>query len=182
MLENDSPNYAEYAYEQKSEGVVLVKRLLMIGLYFAYTIGFFAFAMISKLFQIFALWPLTLYILFLCTWRLVKFDCYVEFKMGTLYLGKIKVNKSDRRKTPKISIHVKEALDISEYTDKSQLGDVKKIYDYSESPRSNKRIYVVYLENGARCAAIFEGTARLASLLTSFCPNAHDIKGKAFHG
>lgn len=182
MSDIESINYAEYAYIMKSEGKVGMRRTLMIIFYAVYIIGFFIFAMWSKIFQIFAIGPLSLYIIFLLTWRLVKYDCYVELKTGMLYLGKIRVTKSGRRKTPILSLHVKEALDISEYTGKEQLGDVKKIYDYSESQSSDKRIYVVFDKDGVRSAVIFEGTAKLAKLLSSLCPNAHDIKGKPFHG
>ncbi len=182
MYENDSPNYAEYAYIKKNEGKVKLQRTLMVLFYIVYIVGFFIFATTSGLIPLFAVGPLTLYIIFLCTWRLVKYDCYVEFKTGMLYLGKIKVSKNGRRKFPRISIHVKDAIDISEYTHRSQLGDVKKIYDYSESQSSDKRIYIVFDKDGERSAAIFEGTEKLAKLLTSFCPNAHGIKGKPFHG
>lgn len=181
-MEYDSPNFAEYSYVKKSEGKVRLSRTLMVIFYIAYIVGFFIFATTSKLLPLFAIGPLTLYIIVLCTWRLVKYDIYIELSTGMLSLGRIKVSKNGRRKFPKFSIHVKEALDISEYTDKSQLGDVKRVYDYSESQYSDKRIYIVFLEKGERCAAIFEGTAKLAKLLASLCPNAHDIKGKTFHG
>jgi hypothetical protein len=29
---------------------------------------------------------------------------------------------------------------------------------------------------------IFEGTAKIANLLSSFCPNTVDLKGKQLHG
>ena len=86
------------------------------------------------------------------------------------------------RKTPRLNVHVKEAEDIGYYTDASVLGEVAKVYDYSESPSSDKRVYIVYREDGKRVALLVEATARLASLLTSFCDKAHDIKGKEFHG
>jgi len=181
-MENFSPNYAEFAYTQKSEGAVLLRRVLMVVFYFAYIVGFFIFATTSKLLALFAIGPLTLYIIVLCTWRLVVYDLYVEFSKGTLHLGRIKVSKNGRRKLPKISVHVKDALDISEYTDSSQLGDVKKIFDYSASRTSDKRIYVVFEKDGVKAAVIFEATAKLANLLASFCNNAHGIKGKPFHG
>jgi len=93
-MENFSPNYAEFAYTQKSEGAVLLRRVLMVVFYFAYIVGFFIFATTSKLLALFAIGPLTLYIIVLCTWRLVVYDLYVEFSKGTLHLGRIKVSKN----------------------------------------------------------------------------------------
>lgn len=181
-MDSTSPNYTEYAYEQKNEGKVRVARTLMVIGYVVFFVGLFAILMLSSMPMLFAIAPLLLYILVLCTWRFVKYDLYWEFGTGTLEAGKIKVNKSGRHKTPKVSIHIKEALDIGYYENSSQLGEVKKVYDYSESPSSDKRIYIVFSEGGARSALIIEGTARLANLLTSFCERAHDIKGKPFHG
>ncbi|MBR2929643.1 MAG: hypothetical protein IKC32_00285 [Clostridia bacterium] len=182
MSDYGSLTNTEYAYEQKNEGKVKLKRTLMIVGYVVYLLAFFIFCMATKLLMLFAIGPLTLYIIFLCTWRLVKFDCYWEFSKGSLEIGKIKVNKNGRRKSPKLSIHIKDALDISVYEGAHQLADVKRIYDYSESPTSDKRIYIIFEERGERSAAIIEATARLATLLTSFCDRAHDIKGKPFHG
>jgi len=41
---------------------------------------------------------------------------------------------------------------------------------------------VRFEKNGEKSIAIFEGTARLGKLLTSYSENAHDLKGKDFHG
>lgn len=181
-MEYDSPNYAEYSYSQKNEGRARVNRVLMICFYVLYIVGFFIFATTSGFIPLFAIGPLTLYIIVLCTWRLVVPEFYVEFKIGTLYLGKVKSTKHGRRRMPKISVIVKDALEVFEYTGKSQLREAKKVYDYSESPTSDKRICVIYDDKGIKSAVIFEGTAKLASLLSSFCAGAHDIKGKTFHG
>ena len=181
MADISSLNSTEYVYDQKSEGKVKVKRTLMVLLYVAFAAGFFALCMAINIF-LFAIGPLLVYILYLCTWRLVKYDCYWSFGQGHLEVGRIKANKHGRHKVPRLTVHVKEALDIGYYTDASCLGNPEKLYDYSESPSSDKRVYIVFNRDGKRCALIIESTARLATLLTSFCERAHDIKGKAFHG
>ena len=182
MADSSSPNYTEFSYEQKSEGKVKVKRTVAIIGYILFILAFFVFCLWSKIIYLFAIGPFLLYVLVLCTWRLVKFDCYWEFGQGTLEIGTVKVNKSGRLKKPKISIHVKEALDIGYYESQEQIRSAEKVYDYSASPSSDKRIYILFTENGKTSAAIVEGTARLGVLLTSFCDKAHDIKGKQFHG
>lgn len=181
MADVTSLNSTEYTYEQKSEGKVKRNRVLMILFYVLFAAGFFALCLAINIF-LFAIGPLLVYIIYLCTWRLVKYDCYWEFGQGHLEVGKVKVNKHGRIKVKKLSIHVKEALDIGHYTARGELDSVKRVHDYSESQSSENRIYIVYLEDGRRTGLIIEGTARLANLLTSFCPNAHDIKGKPFHG
>ena len=182
MADSSSPNYAEFSYEQKNEGKVKVKRTLMVVGYILFILSFFVLCLWSKILYLFAIGPLLLYILVLCTWRLVKYDCYWEFGQGILDIGTVKVGKNGRRKTPRISIHVKEACDIGYYESPEQIRSAEKVYDFSASPRSDKRIYLIFNENGKTAAAIIEGTARLGVLLTSFCDKAHDIKGKQFHG
>lgn len=182
MSEFDSPNYVEYCYEKKSEGKTKLYRRLMVALYIVFGVGLAGALVGLQLYPVIAVVPVLVYILFLCTWRLVKYDIYYEFKEGSLELGKIKVSKQGRHKKPLVSVHIKEALEIAPYENKEQLAGVDKLYDYSESLTSDKRILVIFSEKGVRAAVILEGTAKLGKLFTSFCPNAHDLKGKDFHG
>ena len=41
---------------------------------------------------------------------------------------------------------------------------------------------VLFKDKGVDTAAIFEGTAKIARLCASFCPNAVNMKGQTFHG
>lgn len=182
MSEFDSPNYVEYVYDKKNEGKVKLQRRAMIALYVVFAVALVGALVAIPLYPVIAVVPVLVYILVLCTWRLVDYDVYYEFKEGRLELGKIKVSKQGRRKTPKISIHIKEALEIAPYENEGQLADVKALYDYSESPTSDKRILIVFDKEGVRSAALIEGTAKIGKLFTSFCANAHDLKGKTFHG
>lgn len=181
MADVSSLNACEFTYEQKSEGKVKAKRTLLIWAYILFGIGLFVLCLSINPY-LFAIGPLSVYIVYLLTWRLVKFDCYWEFGQGNLEVGTVKVNKHGRRKHLVLTVHVKEAEEIGHYTSNSQLGEVARIYDYSESPSSDKRVYLIFEKDGKRCALIIEATARLGTLLTSFCPNAKDIKGKPFHG
>ena len=172
MSDYGSINSSEYAYEQKNEGIVKVKRTLMVVGYVTFLLGFFIFCMATKIFALFAIGPLALYIIILCTWRLVKFDCYWEFATGALEIGKVKVSKNGRRKMPAVRIQIKDAIEVGYFKDLAAIGTVDKLYDYSESPTSDKRVYIIFDMDGKRCCAIVEATARLASLLVSFSKNA----------
>ena len=98
MNEFDSPNYAEYVYDKKAEGKLLLARALMIALYALFFGGLFAFCCITRIIPLFAIGPLLTFILYLCTWRFVSYDCYFEFKMGVIELGHVRLKKSERRK------------------------------------------------------------------------------------
>lgn len=181
MADTTSINGTEFTYEQKSEGRVKLKRRLMMIIYIVFGGGLFALCMSINPY-LFAIGPLSVYILYLLTWRLVKFDCYWEFGQGNLEVGRVKVTKHGRNKTMKLRVHVKEALEIGYYESPEQICEVKKIYDYSESPTSDKRIYIIFMKEGERCALLVEATNKLGNLLESFCPNAKGTKGRAFHG
>ena len=107
----------------------------------------------------------------------------VETSRG-LELGTVKVNKKGvRRKNPQVSIHVKEALFASLYDANSDdLKTAEKVYDLSEFQSSDKRILIIFEKDGKRCAAIFEGTAKVANLIASFCENGKSLKGQILHG
>ena len=184
MNEYDSPNFASFSYQPKNEGKVKLKRSLMVLAYVLYLVAFFLACYLTKLIPVFAIAPLSLWIIVFFTWKLVSYDFYFEFKGGMLELGTVKVNKKGvRNQKPITAIHVKEALSASLYDPKSfDLSSVKKIYNLSESENSDKRIIIVFEENGERCAAIFEGTAKVANLIASFCENGKSLKGQTLHG
>ncbi|MBO5009746.1 MAG: hypothetical protein J6D20_03480 [Clostridia bacterium] len=184
MNEFDSPNYAEFSYDVKSEGKIKTKRTIAIICYVLFVAAYFLVCYVSRVIPAFAISPLITWILVFFTWNIVSYDYYFEFKTGILELGKIKGGKKGRKKHPELSIHIKEASFISpyngEYTEKAKEAEI--VYDFSSSQHSDKRILVLFEKDGKKCAAIFEGTAKIANLLASFCQNSHDIKGKVFHG
>ena len=143
MNEYDSPHYASYVYEKKNVGKTRLLRTLMVCGYVIYVIAFFLACYISGFVPVFALAPFTLWIIVFFTWRLVAYDCYFEFKSGILELGHVKVTKSGRRQTPKLTIHVKEATYAAPLESNEAYIEGTKLYDFSESPTSDKRILIV---------------------------------------
>ena len=183
MNEYDSPNFAEFSYTRKSEGAYKAKRLLMIFAYGVFVGVFFGLVLITKLIPVFALCPILLWILVFFTWRYVSYDYYYEFREGNLYLGKIMGTKRGRKKFQALKIHIKEADFIAPYADcPERATEAVRVYDYSETQSSDKRILILFKEKEERCCVIFEGTAKIARLCASFCPNAQNMKGQIFHG
>lgn len=184
MNEFDSPNYAEFSYDVKSEGKIKTKRILAIIGYVLFVAAYFLVCYISRVIPAFAISPLITWILVFFTWNLVSYDYYFEFKTGMLELGKITGGKKGRKKQPTLTIHVKEADFIAPfeggYTEK--LKEAEIVHDFSSSQSSDKRIIILFTKDGKKHAAVFEGTARIANLLASFCNNTVELKGKIFHG
>ena len=113
----------------------------------------------------------------------MSYDCYFVFDAGMLELGTVKVTKNGRRQSPRHKIHVKEALLAAPLVgNEARLSEAEKVDDLGESETSENRILIIYNNEGVDTAVIFEGTAKIAKNLASFCPNAQDLKGKTFHG
>lgn len=183
MNEYDSPNYAEYSYTRASEGAYKTKRMIMISIYVLFVCAFFTVVLLTKLIPVFALCPIFLWMLIFFTWRYVSYDYYFEFKEGNLQLGKIIGTKNGRKKLPTVRIHIKEADYIAPFSEAAdRLAEAKRVYDYSESSSSDKRILILFKEQGEVAAVIFEGTAKIAKLCASFCERSENMRGQIFHG
>jgi hypothetical protein len=104
------------------------------------------------------------------------------FQGGMLELGTARNGKGGMRKYPKLKLHVKEASFVGPYSGNEDLTEGTKLYDFSESQSSDKRVIILFEKDGNKCSAIFEGTTKVAKLLASFCPNAKNIKEQVFHG
>ena len=183
MSEYDSPNFAEFSYTRKSEGKYKVKRCVLIACYALFVGMFFGVVLMTKLIPVFALCPIFLWMLIFFTWRYVSYDYYFEFKEGHLQFGKIMGTKRGRKKYPLVRVHIKEAELIAPYVEcEERLSEAKKIYDYSQSGSSDKRILILFREGSDLSAVIFEGTAKIAKLCASFCENSQNMKGQTFHG
>ncbi len=180
MSDSNSPNYAEYIFEKKNEGKTRLLRTTAVLLYIAFILGFFAFCMATKILPLFAIGPFLLYVIILCTWRLVKYENYWKFETGCVELGRIKPHRGERRKIPEVKIKIKEALEVAPYTGQGCIGTAKRVYDYSESQSSKKRVFITFELDGVLCAAVLEASPRLVQLLTLFSKNSHDLKSIKF--
>lgn len=182
MSEFDSPNYAEYTYEKKSEGKTKTGRRLMLLLYILFAVAYFTVCCVTKLFVLIAIEPILVWMLVFFTWKYVSYDCYFVFNTGILEIGTARTSKNGPKSNPKHKIHVKDAEFAGALLQNEDILKDCKVSDFSESAASDKRIVIIYNNKGERTAVIFEGTARIANLLASFCPCAKELKGQKFHG
>lgn len=186
MNEFDSPNFCEYIWDRKSEGKEKVLKALLIASYVIFVTLFFVICYVTTLIPLFAICPILTWILVFFTWPLVSYDCYFTMSEGYLELGRIKVRKNGRRKYTKARIHVKEAEYAAPLRDSEEcrvrLSELDSLLDLSETHASENRIFIVWCEGEKRRGAIFEGTAKLAKLMSSLCPGAKSLKGEKLHG
>lgn len=183
MNEYDSPNFAEYVYDVKNEGKTKLWRTLAIIGYIAFGVAYFVIACSIPLYPIIAILPLLVWMLVFFTWGFVSYDCYYEFRHGEMEFGTVRTGKHGRRRRQKLTLNVKSASAARVYDSADpELSSVKKIYDFSESISSDKRIIIFFEREGVSSAVIFEGTARVAKLIASYCEGGASLKGEALHG
>ena len=183
MNEYDSPNFTEYVYDVKNEGKTKIIRTLAKLGYVAFAALYFIIACAIPLYPIIAILPIFTWMLVFFTWGFVCYDCYYVFNHGEMEFGTVRTNKNGRRRKKKLTVSVKNARAARLYdaTD-AELSDVKKIYDFSESQTSDKRIVIFFDNTGVSSAVIFEGTAKAAKLIASFCEGGKELKGLTLHG
>ncbi|MBR2343280.1 MAG: hypothetical protein IKA64_03405 [Clostridia bacterium] len=183
MNEFDSPSYTEYAYEKKPEGALRTFRFLLVLLYIAFVGLLFLFCYLSKLIPLFALAPVFTWMLVFFTWRYVSYDIYYTFNHGEMEFGTYKTTKGGARRRPRFTVDVRLAEAVVPYsnaTDTVALRTCDKVYEYCSSISDENLILMIFNKDGKRTAVIFNGTKRVASLLSTFAPNAKGLKDKDF--
>ena len=182
MNEYDSPNFAEYVYDRKNEGKVKKLKIAAICGYALFAVA--AFAILAKVFMWgIAILPIFTWMLVYFTWGFISYDYYYEFNHGNMEFGAVRVTKNGRRRRPMLKLSVKEATLAKVYNPaEDSLEGIERIYDFSESQSSDKRIVLYFNNEGKSAAVIFEGTARIAKLIASFCQNGAALKGETLHG
>lgn len=178
MDSNFSPNYVEYTYDKKAEGLILLGRILLIIGYIVFVGLFFFACYISRLVTLFALCPFVTWILIFFTWRLVSYDVYYTFEQGKLEIGKIRVRKSGRAKTPKISINSHNIIYIGLYNEEKSREVLSHIVpeNYSERLSNENSLLVIYRDGNRDRAVIIEAIPQLLRLLKSFSREAYRVE------
>jgi len=178
MDSNFSPNYVEYVYDKKAEGRILLGRILLIIGYVLFVGVFFLACYISRLVTLFALCPIATWVLIFFTWRLVSYDVYYAFEQGKLEIGKIRVRKSGRSKTPKISINSHNIIYIGLYNEEKSREALSHItpQNYSERLSNENSLLIIFSDGSRDCAVIIEAIPQLLRLLKSFSREAYRVE------
>ena len=184
MSEYDSPNFAEFAYEVKNEGKIKVLRRIAIAGYVLFGLAYFIIACAFQLYPVIAIMPLFVRILVFFTWGYVCYDNYFEFNHGEMEFGTTRnAGKNGKKKRPILNLTVKNARAARLYRpEDEEIASVQKIYDFSESQSSDKRIVIFFEKDGVPSAVIFEGTSKVANLIARFCEGGASLKGEKLHG
>lgn len=177
-----APNRFSYETAKKCEGLLLFFRVLLIFGYVVFAAVFFGVCYRLALVPVVAVLPLFLFILIGYTWRYVSYDVYWRIEGGRMVFGRIYGRSSRRFYVPWIEVRLSDGVlcGPAEYikcADAYRECDLR--WDFSSSQASPDACILVWRDGEVYCGVRFDGTARAAHFLKTFCPGT-DFCNKAF--
>lgn len=159
-------NNFEYGAEQKIEGKLKTRRLLLLILYAIFTVTLFGIIFAIKMIPLGAVVPIFVWMLIFFTWRYVKIDHKYIIETGNLTYTKRYGNSK-----PKVisEFRVKNASLIAPYED--SVGKIRDFqpeieYDARPSVECSGAYVALYTNNdGKRCAFYFQATEAALKVL-----------------
>ena len=170
---NDSSNYTEYAVLQKAEGKYLVRRVLLIVLYAAVALLYFAFFTYGpiKAVPMICFLPLIIWIMVFFTWRYVSVEHEYTIASGTITFSDVYGGRSRKKK---LECKIKDMRIIAPMTD-----EYKREYanaaaaDFRGSVSSPDSYFFIYRKaEGKESAVFFEATAKTLKIMRFYNPSA----------
>jgi len=170
----------EFAVHQRIKGKYLVARIALITFYVLYILGGLLIAIKTALAALFALAPVTLWILVFFTWRFTDVDYEYSITSGELTFSKIYGNRMRRRvlKLELRSASVIAPLDNAEHSAKAAAWRPEREYSAISSTDAPDIYYILFEDNSKgkkdkkRAILYFEATARALQICRFYNPSA----------
>ena len=171
----------EFVVTQKIEGKWLAARVGLILLYIAYVVGLLIVALRTRiLVPLFALIPITLWIIVFFTWRYTDVDYEYSITSGELTFAKIFGNRSRRRQ---LTILLRDAvriapLDNGEHSARAEAWKPEREFSAISSLHAPDIYYILFEykdgKKGEKRRAIFyfEATNRTLQICRFYNPSA----------
>lgn len=169
---NDMINHAEVAVKRKLDSELLFKKLLLILLYVAFSLVFFAICYKIKFVQICALLPLFVWMLVFVTWRYTDIEYEYVVSSGELSLAVIYGNRTRKKM---LEVKISEAEKIAPYNDaaKASLGSVqiKNVYNILKSKSYENAYYALFdIPKKGKTIVLFEGNEKALKIMRFYNP------------
>ena len=143
-----------YTVDKKKEGSYRLQRALMISAYVLYCVVFFLAVYITRIFPLGALIPMTLYIIYLFTWRYVSIEYKYTVESGLFSLYRVYGGKKQQKMC---ELRIKDAKRIIPTDDyKHEIRDFApvNIYDGRSSADAPDGYAILFIED-AKPAAVY---------------------------
>ena len=158
----------EYVVNKKLEGSYAVKRVMLIIGYFVFGILEFTVVYASKLFVLFALAPVTIWMFVFFTWPYFSVEHEYSMIGGNITFSEI---LGGRKRKEKFSIRISSFDVIAPYNNdyRSEIASYKATVEYnalSSEKTPNSPYFALFTdEKGRRCVFFFEATNKSLRIL-----------------
>ena len=164
-------NSYSYSVEKKKEGSYLLKRRLMISAYVAYCVVFFLIIYITRIFPLGAVIPLTLYIIYLFTWKYVSVEYKYTVEAGGFALFRIYGGRKDKKLCELRIKGAKRIIPMSKFKDEIDAFSPKNVYDGRSSSTSDCAYAILFFENGVPSAVYIDAPEQSVKALHYYNPD-----------
>ena len=172
----------EFTTRQKTYGMWIIKKLLLILIYIAFVLTAFTVGFLTRIFLPFlALVPVFTCILIFFTWRYVSVEYEYSMTSGQITFSKI---YGSRNRKCIFEAEIKSMNLIAPYTnehiDKAIRFAPTVEYNATSSPRASEQYFALFEDhNGKKAIFIFEATRRSLEIFRFYNPSSTIIERKA---
>lgn len=172
---NDSSNYTEYVVAQKPEGKLRSKRILLVLLYVAFSIGWLVGVVgILKIWPLGMFTPLFTWMLVFFTWRYVSIEHEYTMVSGTISFTEIYGRRTRRQM---FEYKIKEMTRIApvsdQYKNDYDATDIVVRYDFRGSASSPDAYFFTFKTSDGKAGVVFfEATAKALKIFRFYNPSA----------
>ena len=159
--EYSSENYAEFAVAKKPDGKLKMQKTLLILGYATYAILYCTiFLIVVQMPALIAMLPLTLFIIYLCTWRFTNLEFIYIVYQGMFHIYQ---NNGFNKAKEVFVAHVSENLGIVPLDDEyaEVFSDCIHTLDLSAGKGTSDRYVAVFEKEGQKTAVYFTAATKL---------------------
>ncbi len=164
-------NSYDFTIDKKSQGSYRLKRALMIGAYVLYCLIFLIVIIWTRIIPLGALIPLTLYIIYLCTWRYVSIEYKYTVESGLFTLYTLYGGKKQKKMCEVRLKEAKRILPVCDFKDEIAAFGAERVYDGRASKEVTDDYAILYLEEGKRAIIYIDAPEQSVKVLHYYNPD-----------
>lgn len=164
-------NSYDYTVDKKKEGSYRLKRTLMIIAYSLYCLAFLVAIIWTRIIPLGALIPLTLYIIYLCTWRFVSIEYKYTVESGLLTLYTVYGSKSKKKMAEIRLKDAKHIVPVQTHSHKIADFEPKQVYDGRSSKDSADGYAILYYEGDVPAVIYLDAPEQSVKVLHYYNPD-----------
>ena len=164
-------NSYDYTVDKKSQGSYKVKRTLMIMAYVLYCLAFLVVIIWTRIIPLGALIPLTLYIIYLCTWRYVSLEYKYTVESGLFTLYTVYGGKKQKKMCEVRLKEAKRILPVCDFKDEIEAFGAVHVYDGRASKEVSDDYAILYYENEEPAVIYIDAPEQSVKVLHYYNPD-----------